>query len=220
MAYVNGKAVPVKIKYLAKGIKLQDSVSTIAGIDISGTQLLDTAIAGFPVTATITNGYIDFEPTIKNQLVIGSDGIEQFSLSAVGDFSFGCDVQLNADTTIVDSIQTELAEFEIGPIMIGPVPMFIDLSFDAGIVVSLDASGSITTGGKGNASLEFGADYDQYNTPQWTPIWNHSASFTADPVSLSLKGDENAKVYLSPKIATKIADLVGPYFEAPVYLDY
>lgn len=219
LAYMNGIPVQGKVLYIADGVTLREDKSG-GGLDISGTELLQDMIGGVNVSAHITNGYINFDPTINRELDIGLfTGINKFKLTAAGQLDYGADLQLSCDAPIV-GIGNEIPLFVYEcPYFIYGIPMFVKLTFVAGFSADLTVSGNVTTGGEGTANIEFGADYEKANIPQWSTVWNYNASFTQDPVTWSMNGNANAKVYVKAKISTKILDVAGPYLEARSYID-
>ncbi len=221
-AYFNEKSVNMRVVYLAEGVSIKSLKGGETSIDLSNTELFSGNIGGTNLTARITNGSISFEPTFNREFKFSliSPHIRKLSLSAVGSLNFDCDLQLVSSGPISYGNEIPIVPigvFEFGPFMIGPVPMFVGLSFYAGFETVLNLSGTFETGFDVNASVEFGAKYYQ---SQWSTIWEKSASFNQHPITWSYDGNVFARAYVAPRVSVTIAGVVGPYLEVEPYLEF
>ncbi len=218
-AYFNGKPVNMRVVYLAKGVSIKQTKDGKGSINLTGTELFSGNVGGANLTAEITNGSISFEPNFNRELKISliSPHIRKIKISATGSLDFDCDLQLVCSTPVTYDKKIPIAAFEFGPIMLGPVPMFVGLSFYAGFETELNLTGNVKAGSDANASVEFGA---QYYESQWSTIWNKSADFDQHPITWGYDGNAFARAYVSPQISVKIAAVAGPYLEVEPYLEF
>ena len=216
---VDDSFAEMKIIYLAEGVSFNETKDTKGSISLSGTELFSGTVGSANLTAKITSGSISFEPTFKREIKIGltSPHIKKLLLSAEGSIDFDCDLQLVCSGPVNYNKEIPIAIMEYGPFMIGPVPMFVGFSFYAGFETQLNLTGTFQTGYLANASVEFGA---QYNNSQWSTIWNKSSDFTKHSTTWNYDGDVFARAYISPQVSVKIAAVAGPYLEVEPYLEF
>lgn len=216
-AMYKGQEYPGKVVFLAKGAKISERGS----IDLTGFQIYSGTHNGVEVTVQIDKGSINYEPTFTRELEIRWVGIipelKHLRLSAAGDLDFTCDASIMVDSPVSLEKEKLVAQFYYGPFLFGPVPVFIVLSFNAGINANLDLVGSIGSGFDTEAYLEYGADYTD---PQWSDIWEKSFSSNSHGVTWDLSGEADSKVYVSPEVGLLVAGVVGPNMEAVPYLRF
>ncbi len=215
-AMVNGKPVGVNIKYIHPGVKLSKSGD---GLSFDNTVLYSGQVGSATLSATITNGSFKFDPIINQELKISwYNGIEKLRLSAGGATELEIDLELECDWPLSYTDSVLLFTVDIGPAMIGIVPMFISLEFYAGFSTDLEVIGTIGAGFEAAHSLEFGAAYNKFNNPKWNSIWERTGSFTEHPLVWAASADVEAKAYIQSRVGVRIANIAGPYFEAVPYL--
>ena len=220
-AFINGKPVPVHSFYLIPGAKIRSDKS---GIDLSGVLFSFNIIVGDTIgkiKASIPQGHILFEPVIYRDLDIGfiPPRVNYFSLTAGGEIDFNLDVKVEAEVVaknIDRSIRILFAV--IGPIPIGPVPMFIEFSLNKSFKAGINASGELTFGYESNFSAVFGAEYNRSNSPQWSPVFETGAYFNEKPFDFNLTANAFAQVGVGPRLDVTIAGMAGPYLTIDPFL--
>lgn len=228
-AYVNGVPIPIEVVYLPEGATLKKKGS---GIDLSNTYLIDETVtyeytnedssetfsAEAHLAVLIESGEIVFEPIFNRKVKISLSGINELALSAGGQLDFNMDIKVECDAKIDYAKEITLAKFQLAPVMIGPVPMIITLSFNAGFQTHLDVAASTTTGFESGVGLEFGASYKK--NYGWESIWNKSTSFDFHEPVWEASANASARIYVEPEIATKIAGVAGPTLGVEPYLRF
>jgi len=212
-AIYKGKEYPAKVVFIAKGA----SISEKGSINLSGFQIFSGTYAGVNVAAQIDQGSINFEPILTREIEIRMFKLKHLRLSSGGDLDFTCDASIVVDGPVILEKEKLVAQFYFGPFPFGPVPVFIVLSFNAGINTNLDITGSIGSGFDTEAYLEYGADYTD---SQWSTIWEKSFESNSHGVSWDLSGETDTKVYVSPEVGLLVAGVAGPYMEAVPYLGF
>ncbi len=212
-AVYKGREYPARMVYLAEGVSIADR----GGIDLTGLTLFSGVYNGVNVTAQIDQGAIDFEPVFTRELEIRFFKLKHLKLSAGGDLDFTCDASISVDSPVSLDKEQTIAQVYFGPFPLGPVPVFIVLSFKAGFNTSLDITGSIGSGYDTRAYLEYGAEY---TNSQWYPIWEKSFISNSRGIAWDLSGDISSKVYVSPEIGVLVASVAGPYMEAVPYFGF
>ncbi|MCK4661575.1 MAG: hypothetical protein KAT68_01815 [Bacteroidales bacterium] len=201
--YYNGKIIPMKVVYLADGVKLKTKGS---GIDLTNRILYSGNVGDYTLTAKITQGSINFEPIFNRELEIQKIplSVKNLSLSAGGNLDLDMILEVEGNYQGVFSEEIIIAQFAFGPIMIGPAPMYIGLSFAAGFETELKTNGIISSGFDATTSIEFGASYNKYANPKWTRIWECDGSYTQYPTDWGLSANVHARAYVSPRLSITI----------------
>ncbi len=213
------KYIDMRVVYLAEGVSINRTSNGIGIISLSDTILYSDD----NLTAKITNGSINFEPILNIELKIESISpfVRKFRLSAGGIIDFDCDLQLNCSVPISvgDKIPiVPIGVFEFGPILIGPVPMYVGFSLYAGFDAGLNITGTFETGFDTYASVEFGAKYHYID--KWSTIWEKSAYFNQHPLVWDYSGNIYARAYVSPELNVTLGGFVGPTFGVEPYLEF
>jgi uncharacterized protein (TIGR02145 family) len=212
-AIYKGKEYPAKVVFLAKGAKISEK----GGINLSGFQIFSGNYGGADVNAQIDQGSINFEPVLTREIEIRMFKLKHLRLSSGGDLDFTCDASIVVDAPVSIEKEKLIAQIYFGPFPFGPVPVFVVLSFNAGINANLDITGSIGSGFDTEAYLEYGADY---TNSQWSTIWEKSFKNNSHGVTWDLSGETDSKVYVSPEVGFLVAGVAGPYMEAVPYLGF
>lgn len=199
--------------YLAKGVSIDRG-----RLSLNNTVLFSGNVNNADLTVEITEGSVNFEPSLNAELEISWFEIQHLLLSASGNLEFDCDLTLNCNAAVSYSDEITIATFNSPPFMFGPVPMILELSFVAGFEAELDITGEVTSGFDSNASVEFGAEY--YNNNGWSTIWNNSSNTNAHSTYWGMNGDVYSKGYITPQLSLQIASVLGPYMEVETYLDF
>ena len=212
-AIYKGQEYPAMVVFLAEGAKISEK----GGINLSGFQIFSGTYGGVDVTAQIDQGSINFEPVFTREIEIRWFKLKHLRLSSGGNLDFTCDASIVVDGPVALDKEKLVAQIYFGPFPFGPVPVFIVLSFNAGINANLDITGSIGSGFDTEAYLEYGADYTD---SQWSTIWEKSFESNSHGVSWDLSGETDSKVYVSPEVGLLVAGIAGPYMEAVPYLGF
>jgi uncharacterized protein (TIGR02145 family) len=213
-AYTEDQEAPIRVVYTADNVELKSSNNLI---NLNNTVLFNQTINNTQVFAQIIEGTVDFEPDIirhvdlnKNFLGIPT-GINSLTLGATGALSFNCLAEVILSNALVHNKELNIASFDIGPFWLGIVPLYINLGFDAGIVLNFDAACSLEAGFDANASVTFGAQYQHDNG--WSTLWNKTLEANQLPTVWNGEASTNAVVYVKPSIGISIANAIGPYMD-------
>jgi len=212
-AIYKGQEYPAMVVFLAEGAKISEK----GGINLSGFQIFSGTYGGVDVTAQIDQGSINFEPVFTREIEIRWFKLKHLRLLSGGNLDFTCDASVVVDGPVVLDKERLVAQIYFGPFPFVPVPVFIVLSFNAGISANLDITGSIGSGFDTEAYLEYGADYTD---SQWSTIWEKSFESNSHGVTWDLSGETDSKVYVSPEVGLLVAGVAGPYMEAVPYLGF
>jgi uncharacterized protein (TIGR02145 family) len=222
--YINGVPVPMRVVYMIEGAQLKSKGS---GINLDNVVLFSGSIeaqdssgatVSADLTARIANGSVNFEPIFHRKLAIEWFRLQEFQVSAGGTISLDLDLELECNASFNYSNEVTLAKYVYGPVMIGIVPMFIELSFTAGFEAGASLTGIFGKGFDASSSIELGAAY--HRGSGWSGIWEKGGNFNNHPMSWDLGGNVSAKAYVKPQIAVLIANVAGPYMEAIPYLRF
>jgi uncharacterized protein (TIGR02145 family) len=215
-AKVNGQDVPIEIIHQAPGVAFKSG----GGISLSNTVLVDKQVGDAQIHAMIDAGSISFNPTFRREMNISLfQGLKYLELSAGGEVTMSCGLVVSASNDFnFNPDPINLLKFKIGPIMLGPVPMIITMGFDVGCALGFNAEGRFETGYDAAYGVEFGARYNKYSSPKWSPIWERGGAFTEHPPELEIAGGLHTRVFVIPYIEVEIADVAGPYLEVEPYL--
>ncbi|MBS4013618.1 MAG: hypothetical protein KGZ97_07640 [Bacteroidetes bacterium] len=220
--YAKAKPIHVQPLYLIEGAKIKPDKS---GFDLSGVSFniaVEDENSNFSgsITATITEGHINFQPVFHRELEISwlPPRVNKFGLSMGGNIDFDMLVSLEAEVAYsVDTTYT-LKIATIGPIFIGPVPMLLTISLDFSFEAGLNVSGEMTFGFESDYSASAGASYIRGNSPEWNTLFDSSGSFNSKPFDFAFNANAFAQFGVAPKASTKIAGIAGPVLAIEPYL--
>jgi len=92
------------------------------------------------------------------------------------------------------------------------------MNFEAGFDVFIDFIGEVTSGFGISSLVEFGAEY---RNTDWTKIWEFGSPELKEVTpKWDAKGDAEIRLYIKPKLAVTIANVVGPYMEIEPYMEF
>ena len=158
------------------------------------------------ITAGVT---LKFTPSIDGRILIESFQLKEFSFTSMFDGQLALTLTAGAAETLAKEIT--VAEFPMGAIMAGPVPIVANYAVTVGVDANLKAG--VVTSVTQNVMSEAGVSYVN---GAWTPYNTLSNSFTVAPPTFSAEG--SVKAYITPAINAKIFDVAGPYVNAQGYL--
>jgi len=221
----NGRRIPIEISYLLPGVRIDKSgnLLDLSGMDFT-TQVPDPEDENdfYTIIAKIYEGYMLFEPIIERNMTIGSfpPNVSKFGLITQGDM----DIQLNglvaAETGVSDMVvERDIAVFSIGPVFIGPIPMFVEYTIKGHFVLNVQQQGSFSFGFESGYELEYGAVFHNYPSPQWENIWSASNYPTTEEYISSLMNLEAmAAMMIENSLNTIIGGKEGPSLLSAPYL--
>gem|GEM_PF-1991651 len=168
---------------------------------------LSTSVVLSPnITADAT---LIFTPSIDGKIEIDGFQLKEFAFTSI--FDGQLELVLTADIAETLTKEIKVAEFPLGVIMAGPVPIVANYAIKVGVEANLQAA--VTTGVTQEVSFEAGVTY---LNGVWTPHNVLSSTFTFNPPTFSAEG--SLKGYIAPEINAKILDVAGPYVDAEGYL--
>lgn len=213
-AYTKKQEAPIKIVYTLETVELK---STESLINLNNTVLINQTINNTQVLARIKEGTVDFEPDIIRHIDLNTNfigiptGINSLTLGATGVLSFNCLAEVVLNNALQYNKEISIVDFSIGPFWLGPVPLYIDLGFDAGVQFNFEAECSLEAGFNANASVTFGAQYQNDNG--WSTLWNRTLDASQLPTVWNAEAFTQASVYVKPSVGISIAGAVGPYMD-------
>ncbi|MBN1180969.1 MAG: hypothetical protein JXB49_01690 [Bacteroidales bacterium] len=222
--YLNGVPIPMYVIYEIEGAQLKSSGS---GINLDNVVLFSGTVSGedstgssasATLTVRIDNGSINFEPVFERKLKIKWFKLQEFKLAAGGEISLDLDLAIDCEVSYSYAKEITIAKYAFGPIMIGPVPMFIELSFDAGFEAGSSLYGTFAKGFDVTNYVLLGAAYERGDG--WTGIWKKNGTFNNHPMVWDMGGNLSAKAYVKPQISVLIAKVAGPYMNVVPYLRF
>ncbi|MDD3686248.1 MAG: PKD domain-containing protein [Bacteroidales bacterium] len=213
-AYTKTQTAPVKINYIIPNASFK---STAGLINLDNTVLIDESIGNTNVLAKIVEGNINFQPEIIRQLDLSTNwvgipsGIKSLTIGATGNLSMNFLAEFSIDNNLEYNEEVSLINFDIGPLWMGVVPFYIELGFDAGIIFNAQAAGNIQTGLNSQASVTFGAEYQ--NEQGWSTLWNKSLEAGQLQTNWTANAASSAIIYVKPSVKVTIASIAGPYMD-------
>ncbi|MCK5906447.1 MAG: hypothetical protein KAG37_02600, partial [Flavobacteriales bacterium] len=196
--------------------KKNTEVKLKKGVSVFGENIILKGVSLFKNSAgariEITDGKIEFNPSVYLDIEIGFFELLEFETYAKGDVDFDLEVLITSSADMKKKEETVLASFvrtEVQYIGVVPVVEVIKLEFIAGYELDHFHNVDITTGFESSYSVKVGAHYEKgYG---WDGIWDRNLDFTMYPFTveeLSLKTD--VKVYVRPKLTVTLYGLAGP----------
>jgi len=177
------------------------------GLDLSGQVLYDEN----GLTITLTQATINFKPDLNLAIEFDGSSLDYFKVDVVGNLSGSLVAQVVYDGDA--SFSQTIPLYESAPIITtvwaGYVPIVIvtTLQVEAGFVASLE--GSLTFEGGVNFSSEVTTGVE-YRDGQWIEIDDRDFQLTAIGPTLDVSVNTGLRVFLRPKIVTKLYSIAGP----------
>ncbi|MDY0078383.1 MAG: hypothetical protein RBR87_14040, partial [Bacteroidales bacterium] len=213
-AYTKTQTAPVQISYIIPNANFKNTAGLV---NLNNTVLIDEKIGNTNVLAKIVEGNINFQPEIIKHLDLSTNwlgipnGIRELTIGTTGNLSMNFLAELSIDNNLAYNEEVSIVSFDIGPFWLGPVPFFVALNFDAGIVFNTQAEGNVQTGINSQASVTFGAQYQ--NETGWSTLWNKSLESGQLQTTWTANATSNAIVYVKPSVEVTIASIAGPYMD-------
>ena len=202
--------------YLGDGVAVADG-----GISLDGVNLFDGTVGGVTLRSTITEGHIEFEPSLDLGFRIANCSIEEFHAIANGTLDFACTVDLYTTGEVLYEREVTVASFIVGTFvqMVGPVPIveIVYLDFLAGFRSEIDGGGTTTVGFEFESTTSVGA---AYQNSQWSSVWEHENKLERGPVEWGSNADASIRCFIKPRISVEFYSVAGPYLEVEPYLHF
>lgn len=189
--------------------------ATIPLVDLGGTVLVDTEIAGVPLRITLPEGSValvyDFDFDVSfgfftlEELSAVAEGSIELALAVHAEVGGPVDYAYEIDLNGADPFYTQDIDFALGPI---PVRGKLDLDFQAGFRIQGDGAGTLDAGVDAGAALRVGAGYRRGEG--WRAIFEPDVSFTTRPVTWTADVDLDLAVWVRPLLRTELYGNPGP----------
>ena len=207
--------ITISTSALGKGVNYNaiEGVTLVAGgIDLTNVILYSGSVSGEILTVSITEGSIDFSPSLNIGFKVESGKIQEFHAVADGDLTLDVDFRATSTGDVVHSDEIYLISIPIGQFVqfigIFPVVEVVTLDIYAGFKTNIQASGDLVVGLDNTSSVSVGAKYDQ---GQWTSVWENTSSLTSHPITWPLSSSIELEGYVEPRISVKFYAVAGPY---------
>ena len=203
-ARVNGLDVPVNLTYIAPGLTLKTGSG---GIALGPFVLIDEDTGTGHVYAALDAGNIIFNPVFRRRLDIRlKNGLEHFIFAASGEMDIISGIEVEATGSASPDIgPVTLFSAEIGPVMIGPVASFINISFVVKCDIETGGSGTYSIGYESSFITDYGAQYYHLDNPRWTAFWTKTNETSVTPPEFDIESTASAKIAVSPVLKMQIA---------------
>ena len=206
--------------------KKNTEVKLKKGVSVFGENIILKGVSLFKNSAgariEITDGKIEFNPSVYLDIEIGFFELLEFETYAKGDVDFDLEVLITSSADMKKKEEVVLASFvktEVQFIGAFPVAEIITLEFIAGYELDHFHNVDVSTGFESSYSVKVGANYEKgYG---WNGIWDRHFNFTMHPFELeelSIKTD--VKIYVRPKLTVKLYGLAGPGIDMRPYLNF
>jgi len=177
------------------------------GLDYSGQIIYNSD----GLTITLSQATINFSPDLNLEIDYNSFSLEYFKAEAIGNLTGTLAVQAVYDgsTSFSDIVSLYDSAPIITTIWAGPVPIVIvtTLHLEAGFVASFEGSLSAEAGASFTAQVSAGAEF---SNGAWDVIAEQDFQLTAIGPTLEVSANADLRVFLRPKIVTKLYGVAGP----------
>lgn len=177
------------------------------GLDLSGQVLYDDN----GLTITLSQAVINFVPDLNLAIEFDGSSLGHFRVEAVGNLSGSLVAQVVYDGGA--SFSQTIPLYESAPIITtiwaGFVPIVIvtTLQVEAGFTVNFENSVTLEAGASFGAQVSAGAEYSNGN---WNLIADQDFQLTAIGPTLDVTAGMDFRVFLRPKIVSKLYGIAGP----------
>jgi hypothetical protein len=170
------------------------------------------------VNATITDGYVKFEPDFDFGFEVDDTSIVEIHGIITGTVYLDLDLEIDASTVFTGGDEYTVYEFKkhVWQVVGGlPVVEEITVSFILGFEAEASIGGVSTMGFSDTCSVSFGA---RYQNEFWLPVWDPDCTDGhAHEPTWEATAALDAKVYFKMAISTEIYAVAGPYLELGPY---
>ncbi len=200
---------------------------------INQTLVIDTPPIVGPVSGELTQrfavkegSYLEVGPELKLDIEIGRKWLviptmEKFVVELTGKLNTSLDVTLSTAVALILNKTVQIGKdltYDMGCVMIGPLPLCVSLIMDlnAGVELSLGPNFKFEGGAQCHGSFMAGAYYDDGN---WdTDRRGPTFSCTTHPTKLETQLTASAKIFLKPQAKLALYRMAGPFLHAEAYL--
>lgn len=169
-------------------------------------------------TANIDQGNIAFDPSLIRDFKISWFKLKRAKFAIKGTIKNDMDLTVSAGIGAEVEKEIKLFKASVGPVWMGPVPLFFEYTLKAVFTAGFSASGEMTYGFDTQISTTAGASYDRDNDPDWSTIWNNNASFESTTPQFGGQVSTYAQMSMVPEFFINIAKTAGPYINVQPYL--
>lgn len=189
----------------ARGASLSGS-----GLNLSGMTLYSAADpAGSVLTVTITQGRIEFNPTLDFFMRLNLGALSRFRAIAEGDLRLTCDVKVEASGPLLDGVDVTAPIASVRRTIIqriGRVPVVevVTLSFVAAFSVSSGFTGVSEMGMETAGPIRSGMQYDHR---AWSSTLIPSRGLAAHPYRYDSQGQARIRLSIVPVVEVALYGL-------------
>jgi DNA-binding beta-propeller fold protein YncE len=185
-------AVPGCLMHAVRGVSFAGD-----GLNLSDVILYSRDAGGFPLTVSITEGRIEFDPEVGLFARMGLIGLDQFRATAEGDLKLVCDAKFATDGKVGANVEFSAPVATLRKTFIqhvGPVPVVevVTMSFVAGFTVTPGFTGESEVGIQAAGPVRFGLEYSHRG---WSDVLSASPEFAMG--AFRYESDEEARITFS-----------------------
>lgn len=203
---------PVEARYLAPGITLGPEAIDVSGLDLCEEFLASQCPEG--VELTLSEGRIEFEPSVEIDVDIGSFSLESFRAEAIGTLTYDVQLEGRAASSFTADGETLLAElswdFFISPTPTMPIPVWgtASVSLTAGYEAAASVEALYRVGFNSQHTARAGA---QFQAGAWSPIFEFDRDAEVLPPDFSGNVAASARVFVQPEVSIELYSVAGPF---------
>lgn len=206
-------------------IDFADGKTTSAAQGLIGrVSLAHTVISGSSdVDARLTDGHVQFEPTIDIGMKFRDGRLTEARLLATGELSVMLDGLLEVEGSL--AVAGKLSKEKELPfklehrflVMAGWVPIegVVALSFIVGVEGQTTGHATLSAGFDSTATLTTGA---RFADGAWQSVWDPEADFNLHGPTWTAAADIGARLFVKPKIAVRFYEVAGPFIALKGYV--
>ncbi len=174
------------------------------GIDISGLELFEEDISGYPASIRIEKGFVGFDPSVHLILRIQNGAIGKLETRAEGEFTLECDLSIDIPETM--DVGGEMPLASAGRRIVhymGPVPIALLVELDFVLKYSFTGlyPGGCGASFRGTTDLTVGALYE---LGRWTDISSLRPEGSGAPSSCIERIDAKLQISVEPRVTLSI----------------
>jgi DNA-binding beta-propeller fold protein YncE len=170
------------------------------GISISDLTLFEQEISGYPASIRITEGYVEFNPTVRLGMMIWNGGIRRIDARLDGTFVSECDLSIDIPEPMAMAGELPLASAGRRIVhYMGRVPIVAVVELDFVLTYRFTGlySGDCIAGFHGAAGLTLGSLYELGN---WMDISSIESEAVGTPLSCGEFSNANMLISIEPRV--------------------